>query len=256
MQQQEQDKQGQQPAPKQADWQGGTWSEGEGNRRRSSFGNLLNRKRGRDRSHWLHQEPPGHYAEPLHDYSYRRGYPAQDYPHREEEESARAVSGSSDAATWPKGTDESGSTAASVQAAGRGGRSSGAEASQPAGFGPGQSWRTVPPPVWSEPPWWARPQPQRGHHLIWIVLGLALLVLLFKLVPWVGGLLLGLLLGGVGLVVGLVGGLIALIVGLLGATIGLIIAVIVAGLLCLLPLAIGGAIVWLLVRGSSNLSGR
>jgi hypothetical protein len=246
MQQQEQDWQAPQHASGRASEQHVTGSQGEAASQRSSSWSFLSRKRGRGQSRQPHQEPPGQYAEPLHDYSYRRGYPAQDYPHREEEGPAPAASESAGPAASRGEAGESWSAAVSAQA----------ELRANPGVGPGQSpyvrqsqpWRASVRPGWSPPPWWARPQPQRGHHLIWIVLCLILLALLFKLLPWIGALIFGLLLGGVGLIVGLVGGFIGLIVGLLGAALGLIIALLVVCLLCALPLAIGGMVVWLLVH--------
>ncbi|RAQ96491.1 hypothetical protein [Thermogemmatispora tikiterensis] len=248
MQQQEQDWQAPQHESGRASEQHVTDSQGEAASQHSSFWSVLSRKRGRDQSRQLHQEPPGQYAEPLHDYSYRRGYPAQDYPHREEEGLAPAASESAGPAAslgeagerWPAAV--SGQPEPRAHPGAEPGQKPFVHQSQP------QAWRASVRPGWSPPPWWARPQPQRGHHLIWIVLFLILLALLLKLLPWVGALIFGLLLGGVGLIVGLVGGFIGLIVGLLGAAVGLIIALLVVCLLCALPLAIGGVIVWLLVH--------
>ncbi|WP_052887466.1 hypothetical protein [Thermogemmatispora carboxidivorans] len=256
-QQQEHDWQAEQPESAGASGQPPSGSEGEAASHRSSSWGFPGRRRGRGQSSQPRQEPPGRYPEPLHDYSYRRGYPAQDYPNREEEGPVPEVI-------------QPGETAASVDEPGA--SWSGAVSAQPgpqtsSGAGPArrpdarqpQPWRVSARPAWSQPPWWARPQPQRSHQIVWLVLCLVLVALLLKLLPWVGAFILGLVLGGVGLIVGLVGGLIGLIIGLLGAAIGLIIAVIVVCLLCALPLAIGGVIVWLLVhahqQGSLRRSG-
>ncbi|MBX5455460.1 MAG: hypothetical protein IRZ31_01060 [Thermogemmatispora sp.] len=246
MQQQEQDWQAPQPESGRASGQHVTGAEGEAGSQRSSSWSFLSRRRGRGQSPQPHQEPPGHDLGPLHDYSYRRGYPAQDYPNQEEEGPAPAASEPARSAASLNEAGESWSAAVSAQPELR--ANPGAEADQQPSFRQPQPWRASVRPAWSPPPWWARPQPQRGHHLVWIVPCLVLLALLLKLLPWVGALIFGLLLGGVGLIVGLVGGIIALIVGLLGAAVGLIIAVLVVCLLCALPLAIGGVVVWLLVH--------
>ncbi|WP_069803563.1 hypothetical protein [Thermogemmatispora onikobensis] len=245
-QQQEHDWQAERPESAGASGQSSSGSEGGAVSHRSSSWSFVGRRRGRGQSPQPHQESPGQYPEPLHDYSYRRGYPAQDYPNREEEGPALEVSqpGGTAASVDEPGAGWSGAVSAQpgLQA------NPGAEPGRRPAFHPTQPWRASARPAWSQPPWWARPQPQRSHQIVWLVLGLVLVALLLKLLPWVGAFILGLLLGGVGLIVGLVGGFIGLIVGLLGAAIGLIIAVIVVCLLCALPLAAGGVIVWLLVH--------
>ncbi|MBX5449405.1 hypothetical protein [Thermogemmatispora sp.] len=228
MQQQEQNWQNQQHGSNKSKYENALDFESEASNRRLSFRSWLSRRSEQGQSSQPRQEPLRASNEPLHDYSYRRGYPAQDYPTREEEEQF-SVSSSSfgfTAATPLNEAGESWSTAASVPAGrriywGPGSVSSAAPGPEQPQDAPA---RAHVDPAWSQPPWWAQPQPQssQGRLIAWILLALALLALL----P-----------GGVGL-----------LLGLLGAALGLVIAVCVIGLFCVLPLAIGGVIVWLLVR--------